>query len=266
MQSVKRISLQSAIKDIGVFYFINREPNRYNLEDYHDPCPHTVSIVQFIGKFDKNCNSMLYTNSYEEAVSLFHYHVKKELDDTKAYIEGQKNSWNGVFATFRKNLGLLSAIKVETVNKKLARLKVTEDALANGYPLVFKPAKDELTVFSEYPKLGEIYFLVETNPRSKLTITSLVVSDVNAEDNRGTTHSQEKLNKYDILHEATLKNMADNSIYHLDSNKILNFNGFYYQDESYSRFYFKNYEEAKNFLNVHINLKQKELSEALSAL
>jgi hypothetical protein len=266
MQSVKKISLQSAIKDIGVFYFINREPNRYNLEDYHDPCPHTVSIVQFIGKIDHDSNSMIYTNSYEEAVSLFHYHVKKELNDTKAYIESQKNSFNGIFATFRKNIGLLSARKIEIINKKLARLKITEDALQNGYPLVYKPSKDELTIFSEYPKLGEEYFLVDTHPRSKLSIIPLVVTNVDIEDNRGITRSQEKLNKYDILHEATLKNLSNNDIHHLDCYKILNFNGSYYQDDSYGRFYFKNLEEATNFLKTHINLKQKELSEALKSL
>lgn len=266
MQSVKRISLQSAVKDIGVFYFINREPNRYTLEDYDDVCPHSVSIVQFIGQVDKNSNSMIYTNSYDEAVSLFHFHVKKELNDTKAYIESQKNSFNGVFSIFKKNIGLLSASKIEMVDKKLARLKVVEDALENGYPLVYKPAKDELTTFGEYPKLGEEYFLVDTHPRSKLSITTLVVTDVDIEDNRDTTHSQDKLNKYDILHEATLKNLANNEVHRLDCYKILNFNGSYYQDDSYGRFYFKNREEAKDFLKIHINLKQKELSDALSVL
>lgn len=264
MQSTQIVSSAELIEKFGCHYHIQKSDLSSILANAKNDIflDHDVKVVQEIGEIRIPFEEGFFLEA-EDIDENFNKAVNQQINNVIEYIEKlKKNSKKNLFL---QKIGLLSEAKSESINTKLKLLKHAESNVGKVWKTVYEPVQEQIVIFSECPKVGENYYLIETHPRSKLAITELTVTEVEVEDNRFTRHGESRLDKYDVLINAILTNI-NGERFHLDCYKILNFNGSYYQDESYSRYFFKTKDEARNFLEGHIRIKQKELDSALNSL
>lgn len=250
------VSAESLIHEFGSYYSTRFSNNKF-------------SVVEEIGKKDELNEWEHQFHTYEEAYKYAEQKQETILNKSLSTLDSAQDSFIGKTVFFLYKVKLLRGQYKKNFEKFLSKYKETKKIISEkNFDITVKKLTGEFVVPEYRFKIGDKAYLLDiniTNP--KYSVKEVIVDDISIYDYRGSTSNNPESDQYGIrLTTYFAYPETENSVASIDFDRLIQFNGEYYETGVMNSYIFLDEDKAIEFAKNILLAQKNKIDKALSGM